>query len=145
MFPEFVRRSRTSSNRTAMEMEQREDSPSLFVAENCTNDYCVSDEEYIDIIEQHIYPTRYEWVLIALHSLVFFVGLIGNFLVCVAVYRNRSMRTVTNLFIVNLAIADFLVILVCLPPTVLWDVTETWFMGMSLCKIVLYFQVCFSV
>lgn len=56
-------------------------------------------------------------------------------------FRNRTMRTVTNYFIVNLAVADFLVILICLPPTVLWDVTETWFMGTLACKIVLYFQV----
>lgn len=55
--------------------------------------------------------------------------------------RNRTMRTVTNYFIVNLAVADFLVILICLPPTVLWDVTETWFMGTLACKVVLYFQV----
>lgn len=51
------------------------------------------------------------------------------------------MRTVTNYFIVNLAVADFLVILICLPPTVLWDVTDTWFMGTLACKIVLYLQV----
>lgn len=56
-------------------------------------------------------------------------------------FRNRTMRTVTNYFIVNLAVADFLVILICLPPTVLWDVTETWFMGTLACKLVLYFQV----
>ena len=45
------------------------------------------------------------------------------------------------MFIVNLAIADFLVIFLCLPPTVLWDITETWFMGNTLCKIIPYFQV----
>jgi len=56
-------------------------------------------------------------------------------------FRNRTMRTVTNYFIVNLAVADFLVILICLPPTVLWDVTDTWFMGTLACKIVLYLQV----
>ncbi|KAJ2940889.1 hypothetical protein O0L34_g10148 [Tuta absoluta] len=50
------------------------------------------------------------------------------------------MRTVTNYFIVNLAIADFMVLLFCLPPTVLWDVTETWFLGDTLCKVLLYFQ-----
>ena len=130
----------------------------------CTNDYCLSDVDYLAEIERYIFPTQYEWVLIALHCVVFVVGLVGNFLVCLAVYRNHTMRTVTNYFIglclhfgnllfdfscspgriiltVNLAIADFLVILLCLPPTVLWDVTETWFMGSSLCKIVLYFQV----
>lgn len=108
---------------------------------NCTNEYCVSDEEYIQMIEQHIFPSSSEWVLIALHCLVFCVGLVGNALVCVAVYRNRTMRTVTNYFIVNLAVADFMVILFCLPPTVVWDVTQTWFMGTLCCKIVLYFQV----
>lgn len=76
-----------------------------------------------------------------MHAVVFFVGLIGNALVCLAVYRNHSMRTVTNYFIVNLALADFLVILFCLAPTVIWDVTETWFMGEKLCKIILYIQV----
>lgn len=108
---------------------------------NCSNDYCTSDEEYIDLLEGYIFPQSYEWVLIALHSIVFIIGLIGNALVCVAVYRNHSMRTVTNYFIVNLALADFMVILFCLPPTVLWDVTETWFFGKAMCKIVLYVQV----
>ncbi|XP_054723496.1 orexin receptor type 2-like [Uloborus diversus] len=106
----------------------------------CTNDYCVSDEDYLAMIEDYIFPTPYEWILITMHLTVFLVGLVGNALVCVSVYRNHSMRTVTNYFIVNLAFADFLVILVCLPPTVLWDVTETWFFGSVTCKLVLYLQ-----
>jgi hypothetical protein len=108
---------------------------------NCTNDYCIPDEDYIGLIHEHIFPSAYEWVLIALHGVVFVAGLVGNALVCLAVYRNATMRTVTNYFIVNLAAADFLVILCCLPPTVIWDVTETWFLGTALCKILLYFQV----
>lgn len=108
---------------------------------NCTNDYCIPDEEYIDMMETYVFPTGWEWLLIGLHSVVFVAGLLGNALVCLAVYRCAAMRTVTNCFLVNLAVADFLVILLCLPPTVIWDVTETWFMGMILCKIVLYFQV----
>ncbi|XP_077495840.1 orexin receptor type 2-like [Amblyomma americanum] len=110
----------------------------------CVNELCVSEAEYLDLLEEYIFPSTYEWGLIGLHVAVFVVGLVGNCLVCVAVYRNQSMRTVTNYFIVNLAVADFLVILVCLPPTVLWDVTETWFFGAALCKIVLYLQ-CVSV
>ena len=108
---------------------------------NCTNDYCVSDEEYINLIAEHIAPDLSDWFLIAMHSIVFAAGFIGNSLVCLAVYRNHSMRTVTNYFIVNLAVADLLVILICLPPTVLWDVTETWFLGLRLCKAVPYLQV----
>ncbi|KAG8180147.1 hypothetical protein JTE90_023356 [Oedothorax gibbosus] len=107
---------------------------------DCTNEYCVSDEDYIAMIYEYIFPSPYEWILITLHLTVFVVGLIGNALVCVSVYRNHSMRTVTNYFIVNLAVADFLVILICLPPTVLWDVTKTWFFGSFSCKLVLYLQ-----
>ncbi|GLV39880.1 SIFamide receptor [Carabus blaptoides fortunei] len=107
---------------------------------NCSNDYCISDEDYLSMIDDYMFPTSYEWLLIVLHSMVFLIGLVGNALVCVAVYRNHSMRTVTNYFIVNLAVADFMVILFCLPPTVLWDVTETWFMGDAMCKVVLYIQ-----
>ena len=108
---------------------------------NCTNFYCMSTEEYIDLIKSDIFPKPSLWFLIVLHALVFIVGLVGNALVCIAVYRNHSMRTVTNLFIVNLAVADFLVILICLPPTVIWDVTTTWFLGDTLCKIIPYIQV----
>ncbi|GFU69642.1 orexin receptor type 2 [Trichonephila clavipes] len=96
---------------------------------SCSNEYCVSDEDYLAMIQDYIFPTPLEWILIAAHILVFVVGLVGNALVCVSVYKNHTMRTVTNYFIVNLALADFLVILFCLPPTVLWDVTETWFFG----------------
>ncbi|KAL4717450.1 hypothetical protein ACJJTC_000599 [Scirpophaga incertulas] len=114
-----------------------------FTEEPCVGDpeFCnMTKEEYMDMLNEYIFPHPYEWVLIATHAIVFVIGLIGNALVCIAVYRNHSMRTVTNYFIVNLAVADFMVILICLPPTVLWDVTETWFFGTAMCRIVLYFQ-----
>ena len=107
----------------------------------CSNDYCVSDEEYVDMVMAYIFPTPYEWLLVCSYVILFIVGLVGNFLVCFAVWRNLSMRTVTNYFIVNLAIADILVVIICLPPTVLGDVTETWYLGAVMCKIVHYMQV----
>ncbi|XP_063833707.1 orexin/Hypocretin receptor type 1-like [Ostrinia nubilalis] len=114
-----------------------------YTEEPCVGDpeYCnMTEEAYMEMLNEYIFPHPYEWVLIGTHAIVFVIGLIGNALVCIAVYRNHSMRTVTNYFIVNLAVADFMVILICLPPTVLWDVTETWFFGTAMCRIVLYFQ-----
>ncbi|XP_049545190.1 neuropeptide SIFamide receptor-like isoform X3 [Anopheles darlingi] len=119
--------------------------------ENCFIDHnvtCVGDPdfcnltygEYRQLLMDYIYPSTGEWILIASHTVVFIMGLVGNALVCIAVYTNHTMRTVTNIFIVNLAVADFFVILFCLPPTVVWDVTETWFMGKAMCKVVIYFQ-----
>ena len=51
------------------------------------------------------------------------------------------MRTVTNYYIVNLAVADFLVILICLPPTAIMDLTKKWIFNDIMCKVVRYSQV----
>ncbi|XP_044587099.1 orexin receptor type 1-like isoform X3 [Cotesia glomerata] len=85
-------------------------------------------------------PSIYDCILIFMHVTVFVGGILGNLLVCLAVYRNRSMRTVTNYFLVNLAVADLMVLIFCLPSTVIWDVSETWLFGEIACKIIPYLQ-----
>lgn len=65
----------------------------------------------------------------------------ASFSVCFAVWKNRHMRTVTNYFIVNLSFADVLVTIICLPASLVVDITETWFFGNTLCKVVPYLQV----
>ncbi|XP_029962803.1 orexin receptor type 2 [Salarias fasciatus] len=89
---------------------------------------------------EYLHPKQYEWVLIVGYIIVFFVSLIGNSLVCFAVWKNRHMRTVTNYFIVNLSLADVLVTIICLPASLVVDITETWFFGNTLCKVVPYLQ-----
>ena len=52
------------------------------------------------------------------YGLVFCIGLVGNLLVAFAVLRTKNLRRcVTNVFLVNLAVADLLVILACVPFT----------------------------
>lgn len=53
---------------------------------------------------------------------VFLIGLIGNSLVIAVVIRSPRMRNVTNYFIVNLAVADMLVITLCLPATLMANI-----------------------
>lgn len=48
---------------------------------------------------------------------IFLLCMVGNILVCLIVLENRHMRTVTNLFILNLAISDLLVGIFCIPTT----------------------------
>ncbi|KAF7646741.1 hypothetical protein LDENG_00183310 [Lucifuga dentata] len=99
------------------------------------------DDELLRYIwREYLHPKQYEWVLIAGYIVVFFVSLIGNSLVCFAVWKNRHMRTVTNYFIVNLSFADVLVTIICLPASLVVDITETWFFGNTLCKVVPYLQ-----
>ncbi|CAB1338521.1 unnamed protein product [Coregonus sp. 'balchen'] len=95
------------------------------------------DDELLKYIwREYLHPKQYEWVLIAGYILVFFVSLIGNTLV----WKNHHMRTVTNCFIVNLSFADVLVTITCLPASLVVDITETWFFGNTLCKILPYLQ-----
>lgn len=56
------------------------------------------------------------------YLLVFAVGLVGNFFVIAVVFRSPRMRTVTNFFIVNLAVADILVIVFSLPATLMSNI-----------------------
>lgn len=56
------------------------------------------------------------------YFIVFALGLIGNFFVVAVVFRSPRMRTVTNYFIVNLAVADILVVVFCLPATLMSNI-----------------------
>lgn len=53
------------------------------------------------------------------YSTVFVLGLVGNGFVVAVVARSPRMRSPTNLFIVNLACADLLVNVLCLPFTLI--------------------------
>ncbi|XP_066273532.1 orexin/Hypocretin receptor type 1-like isoform X1 [Branchiostoma lanceolatum] len=88
----------------------------------------------------YLFPKHYEWALIIAYILVFLLALIGNGLVCFVVIRNSHMRTVTNYFIANLSAGDLLVTIICLPPTLVVDIMETWFFGETMCKIIPYLQ-----
>ena len=107
----------------------------------CNNDYCMTDEDYLADVVNYVTPKSYEWFFAVIFFIVFVLGLTGNILVCYAIWRNKTMRTVTNIFIVNLAVGDLVVIIMCLPFTFIQDVTETWFFGQAMCKITLYLQV----
>ncbi len=100
-----------------------------------------SDDHLMHNIYMYLRPNASEWVFTALYILVFMFGLTGNFLVGYAVWRNRQLRTSTNLFLVNLALADFLVITLCLPPSYIQAIWETWFMGDTMCRVVEFYQV----
>lgn len=58
-------------------------------------------------------------VLIVLFSLLIITTIIGNTLVILSVITTRRLRTVTNLFVMSLAVADWLVGIFVMPPAVL--------------------------
>ncbi|XP_059184203.1 adenosine receptor A1-like [Centropristis striata] len=67
------------------------------------------------------YQPRMKGFYIATELIIAVLAIIGNLLVCLAVTRNKKLRTVTNYFLVSLAVADILVGLVAIPCAVLTD------------------------
>ena len=73
------------------------------------------------------------WPRVVFYGVIGIVGSIGNVLVILA-YRNPRMRSVTNLFIANLGVADLTVTLINVPITVTYSVLQYWPFGEFLCK-----------
>ena len=63
-------------------------------------------------------------VLSFAYLVVFVLSIVNNSLVVSVIYRNPQLRTVTNYFIANLAVADILVSIMVLPLTLLASLFE---------------------
>ncbi|XP_053671780.1 neuropeptide SIFamide receptor-like [Anopheles nili] len=94
--------------------------------------------------EEYERTYRHSYTMTAVYCvayfIVFIVGLVGNSFVIAVVFRAPRMRTVTNFFIVNLAVADVLVIVFCLPATLMSNIFVPWVLGWLMCKTVPYIQ-----
>lgn len=70
-----------------------------------------------------------------LNIVVFFVGIIGNALVLLTIFRMRDMRNTMNYFLCSLSVADLLVLMICQPSAMLeFYGKDVWYLGDFLCK-----------
>ncbi|XP_053556810.1 neuropeptide Y receptor type 2 [Bombina bombina] len=79
-------------------------------------------------------------ILIIAYSSIILLGFVGNSLVIYVVIKFKTMRTVTNYFIVNLAVSDLMVNTLCLPFTLVYTLLDEWKFGTVLCHLVTYAQ-----
>ena len=74
-------------------------------------------------------------VKLFLYAVIFVVSVVGNALVCIVIIRRRRMRTVTNCFILNLAVADLAITCICIPFDIpVQENNYRWPYGALLCK-----------
>ncbi|XP_078573068.1 G-protein coupled receptor 54-like [Branchiostoma floridae x Branchiostoma japonicum] len=73
-------------------------------------------------------------------ALICVVGLAGNLLVIYVVWKYERMKSVTNYYIVNLAVADVAFLLCCVPFSAAGFATTSWHYGLFMCKFVFYFM-----
>ncbi|UXI16501.1 myosin [Sarcoptes scabiei] len=70
----------------------------------------------------------------------FILGTIGNSLIIYIVAHYSRMRTLSNVFLASLAIADLLLVCVCIPIKFIQLITYTWTFGVFMCKAIHYVQ-----
>ena len=59
----------------------------------------------------------------------------GNAMVVYIVLRNRDMRNATNVFLLNLSVADLLVVLICMPSALAeFYGKDVWYLGPIMCE-----------
>ncbi|XP_046821115.1 allatostatin-A receptor-like isoform X4 [Vespa crabro] len=101
--------------------------------ENCKEfelDEIGYDRDLIEKIVRVIVPVFF--------GMIGILGLIGNTLVVIVVAANPGMRSTTNILIINLAVADLLFVIFCIPFTATDFVLPFWPFGNIWCKIVQY-------
>ncbi|KAM3857516.1 neuropeptide Y receptor Y2, like [Diretmus argenteus] len=94
----------------------------------------------VDFPEDPIKLLSVQVVLILAYSTIIVLGVLGNSLVIYVIYRFKTLRTVTNFFIANLAVADLLVNTLCLPFTLVYTLLGEWKFGSALCFLLPYAQ-----
>ena len=70
----------------------------------------------------------------------YFVTFGQHILVCLSVFRNSSLRTTTNLYIIALAVTDLIAATLVMPPTTRVLITGKWPFGETVCQIHAYFS-----
>jgi len=74
---------------------------------------------------------------LTLYVIIFLVSAVGNSLVCTVILRRKKMKTVTNYFILNLAIADLTLTCICIPFDIpVQEMNNKWPYGALLCKVI---------
>lgn len=100
------------------------------------------DAEYVfyaadlDVVRQSWSNDRAFYPSTITYGLAFVVGLTGNLLVVIALISDRKSRNVTSTFMISLAMADLVFILVCVPYEAANKFFSYWAGGLALCKLV---------
>lgn len=76
----------------------------------------------------------FKYSFFTIYVVLFVLGLVSNFLVIYFVIVNKRVKSMTNKLIINLSLADLLVVLVCIPVTATSEFYfDQWELGRGLC------------
>ncbi|XP_071001319.1 cholecystokinin receptor-like [Oncorhynchus clarkii lewisi] len=94
--------------------------------------------ESVVLKPQHVKQKEVDSLRILLYSVIFLLSVLGNLLIIVVLAVNKRMRTVTNSFLLSLAVSDLMMAIFCMPFTLIPNLLEDFIFGAAMCKIVAY-------
>ncbi|GMT02257.1 hypothetical protein PENTCL1PPCAC_24431, partial [Pristionchus entomophagus] len=95
--------------------------------------------------ERGVCELRLTWmsgILSALYLLLFLFSVLSNVFVIITILgkRHLAQRSITNYYLLNLAFADLLRSLVCIPSTMVSELFQCWILGPMMCKLFAFLQ-----
>ncbi|XP_044133007.1 neuropeptide FF receptor 2 isoform X1 [Bufo gargarizans] len=106
----------------------------IWTSKKAINRIQTNADENITYVDFYLHRSSVAAVFIISYLLIFIFCMLGNGVVCFIVLSSKHMRTVTNLFILNLAVSDLLVGIFCMPTTLLDNIIAGWPFGNTICK-----------
>ena len=91
---------------------------------------------------EHYYSVAYIIVGFSLSCFIFIIGLTGNVMVVMVVSRTKSMRTPTNCYLVSLAVADVILLVSAVLPSMVeyFLIVEQFLFGRVGCSLMVFLQ-----
>lgn len=100
------------------------------------------EEELMEYQNPFILPWPFQVAYVVAFAAMVLVAAGGNLIVVWLVVAHKRMRTVTNYFLVNLAVADALISIVNTLFNFLYMLHSDWIFGRSYCKFTLFIATC---
>lgn len=115
---------------------------------NDTDDFCAFDENGTFLFENasdYCYerPRRFEppfILVVTSYAIIFLLSIVGNILVVITLAVHKRMQTVTNILLLNLAISDLMMGIMCMPTSLIAYILRNFIFGEFLCFLQLYAQ-----
>ncbi|XP_069696527.1 chondroadherin-like [Periplaneta americana] len=117
----------------------------------CTNQNITFQEGYKAVIPNSVkgndfYFARYDnivkYVQLVIYIFLFIFGAIGNVVVLVVIIFNSEKHTMSNVYIINLALSDLISVTVDTILSYIEDSSESWQLGELLCKMFGFLRSC---
>ncbi|CEF68501.1 Prolactin-releasing peptide receptor [Strongyloides ratti] len=96
------------------------------------SDNCIGYSEMYPDPSNHLLAI----IIIAIYyTIIFILGLIGNLYIIILTLKHKSLQSVQNIFILNLAISDIFLCLMSIPITPFVNIYKEWIFGSPACRI----------